>query len=351
MKNKTSKARRILTIIGIIAVILILFSLIFHHLIWLIFCNLTAKVNNPNPVNEWTSGSTYTGVMYADDSDSQYLDLYVPDTNEPAPLFVLIHGGGFVCNDARSDQARYMYEYFRDHGYACATINYRLASEEPFPGAISDCKAAIRYLAANADQYGFDASRIAVWGESAGGYLACSVTLSPCDEFSDVLAVGETADARFAYPDISALVDFYGCMDFMTASEEHKELNHPKFIMAIANSYINSQIEDYDSCEAYWLRKDSTDWTEEDETLTSIYNQAQRGASDHEGLQTIIYHGNADITVPHLQSVNLAEVLTNLYGSDSVRLNLMRGMIHGDNRLYKDENLADVDAFLQDALN
>ena len=47
-----------------------------------------------------------------------------------------IHGGGFISNDARSRQANLMIQYFRNHGYACASVNYRLAQEAPFPAAI-----------------------------------------------------------------------------------------------------------------------------------------------------------------------------------------------------------------------
>ena len=53
---------------------------------------------------------------------------------------------------------------------ACASVNYRLAQEAAFPAAVEDCKAAVRYLRANADKYGYNADQITVFGESAGGY-------------------------------------------------------------------------------------------------------------------------------------------------------------------------------------
>ena len=53
--------------------------------------------------------------------------------------------GGFVYNDSQSRQAQLMYRYFRDHGYACASVNYRLAQEAAFPAGVEDVKSAIRF--------------------------------------------------------------------------------------------------------------------------------------------------------------------------------------------------------------
>jgi len=57
-------------------------------------------------------------------------------------------------------------------GYAVASINYRLSQHAVFPAQIEDCKAAIRWLRANAAKYHLDPDHIGVWGSSAGGHLA-----------------------------------------------------------------------------------------------------------------------------------------------------------------------------------
>jgi len=136
-----------------------------------IWHNATA-FNLPMNTDPWTDGQELTRISYAEDSDSQYLDLYLPEGEEKPPLFVLVHGGGFVFGDSQTRQVQWMYRYFRDHGYACATVNYRLAQEAAYPAAVEDVKAAVRFLRANAGVYGYDADKIAIWGESAGGYLA-----------------------------------------------------------------------------------------------------------------------------------------------------------------------------------
>ncbi len=60
---------------------------------------------------------------------------------------------------------------FVGKGYAVASINYRLSQHAKFPAQIEDCKAAIRWLRANAKTYRLDPDRFGVWGASAGGHL------------------------------------------------------------------------------------------------------------------------------------------------------------------------------------
>ena len=57
-------------------------------------------------------------------------------------------------------------------GYIVVSIEYRLSGEAPFPAAIEDCKAAVRWIRANAAAYHFDGDHIGAWGHSAGGHLA-----------------------------------------------------------------------------------------------------------------------------------------------------------------------------------
>jgi acetyl esterase/lipase len=63
-------------------------------------------------------------------------------------------------------------------GFVTATISYRLSGEAKFPAAIQDCKAAVRFLRANASKFGINANAIGVTGLSAGGHLAALLTTS-----------------------------------------------------------------------------------------------------------------------------------------------------------------------------
>jgi acetyl esterase/lipase len=111
------------------------------------------------------------------------LDLYQPPGAPGShPLVVFIHGGGWMSGHTRHSGA------FEDwpgvlaslaaKGYVVASVEYRLSGEAPFPAAIQDVKAAIRWLRARAPQYGIDRQRAIVWGGSAGGQLAALAATS-----------------------------------------------------------------------------------------------------------------------------------------------------------------------------
>ena len=99
------------------------------------------------------------------------LDLYRPKNaaGQKLPAIVCIHGGGW-WQGTRVSQAN-LARALADRGFVTATISYRLSGEAPFPAAIHDCKAAVRFLRANADTYGIDADHIGATGLSAGGHL------------------------------------------------------------------------------------------------------------------------------------------------------------------------------------
>ncbi len=100
-----------------------------------------------------------------------FLDLYRPEPlpPEPLPLVIYIHGGAWRRGDKALSRPPMLVESGR---YIVACINYRLSDQAIFPAQIHDCKAAVRWLRANAERYGIDASRIGAWGYSAGGHLA-----------------------------------------------------------------------------------------------------------------------------------------------------------------------------------
>ena len=105
------------------------------------------------------------------------MDLYRPQaTWGKLPAIVCIHGGGWA-NGNRANHAK-VAQALASRGYVTATISYRLSGEAPFPAAIHDCKAAVRFLRANADRYGIDAEQIGAIGLSAGGHLTALLATS-----------------------------------------------------------------------------------------------------------------------------------------------------------------------------
>ena len=310
-----------------------------------VWCNLLSPTLPLDETTEWKGGKVYEHLPYASDSEAQYIDLYVPDVEGGAPLFVLIHGGGFAFNDAQSRQAQFMYRYFRDHGFACASVDYRLSTEAAYPAATCDVKAAVRFLCHNAAEYGINAEHIAVWGESAGGYLASMVALSAPEAFSDTLCIGETESARFPMPAFDALVDYYGCIDFVTQRGNFAEEGLVSWIPVVANSWANEVLDGYGSLEEFWMRKDYADWGDEEKIESSPLHRAIRQENQNPGLRTLIIHGDADITVSHLQSVELYEALK--ANGEDVTLKLVPECKHADDRLFTDELLGEVETFLK----
>jgi acetyl esterase/lipase len=127
-----------------------------------------------------SGGLSYSGICFSELRGFRplLLDLHVPPVSGDMlpPLVVYIHGGGFVSGDRRyladNMQQGSIFEAMNAAGIACATIDYRLAGEAPFPAPIEDTAAAIDFLRAHDADYGVDASRLGTWGESAGGLLA-----------------------------------------------------------------------------------------------------------------------------------------------------------------------------------
>jgi acetyl esterase/lipase len=135
----------------------------------------------------------------------QVLDLYLPDLSPATPLIIWIHGGAFRMG---SKEDRVPFEML-EQGYAIASLNYRLSQHALFPAQIEDCKAAVRWLRAHADTYGLDSSRLASWGESAGGHLAAMLGTAGHERSFEV---GEHLEHSSS---VQAVLDFFGPTDFL----------------------------------------------------------------------------------------------------------------------------------------
>ncbi len=120
----------------------------------------------------------FEGLAYAKYGDRELqLDLFkLKEQSEPRPAIIWIHGGGWR-KGTRKNGAK-VARYLAEHNYVTVSISYRLSGEAPFPVQIQDCKAAVRWLRANAKQYGIDPDRIGAIGHSAGGHLAALLATS-----------------------------------------------------------------------------------------------------------------------------------------------------------------------------
>lgn len=103
--------------------------------------------------------------------------IYQPlERSEAVGCIFHVHGGGYVGGSAR--EVEFLHKPLAARlGCVIVSIDYRLAPEAPFPAAIDDCYAALKWTFANAADLGVDATRIGVMGESAGGGIAAALAL------------------------------------------------------------------------------------------------------------------------------------------------------------------------------
>lgn len=170
-----------------------------------------------------------TDIVYADDGMEEHkLDLYMPGTDTdkgagPFPTVVFVHGGGWAGGDkADLNNEEIQINQLRDtllgHGYAIASVNYRLMPKGTFPEPMQDVAAAVRYLKSHAGQYGLDVDRFVMLGDSAGGHLATMVGMtSDKPDLQGSIGVTDT-DTK-----VKAIVGYYGIYDLTTRTEDQQQ--------------------------------------------------------------------------------------------------------------------------------
>lgn len=123
------------------------------------------------------------------------------------PAIIHVHGGGWCMGDHNADLTQ---EFgLNGQGFATGSITYRLSQEAPYPAQIHDCKAAIRFLRANAAKYGIDPERIGVWGGSAGGHLVALLGTTA----GISLLEGDSGNLEYSSR-VQAVCDMFGPTDF-----------------------------------------------------------------------------------------------------------------------------------------
>ena len=135
-------------------------------------------------------------IPFHDDKPQPSMDLYTPfdaadSSKEQRPAILYFHGGGWEEGDKSKGQERII--PLLDTGYIFISVGYSLSGDAPWPAAMLDCNAALSYVQRHAAKLHINPSKIALWGSSSGGHLACLV------------AGGCLADHP---PEIACLVDY-----------------------------------------------------------------------------------------------------------------------------------------------
>ncbi|MEO7719798.1 MAG: alpha/beta hydrolase [Capsulimonas sp.] len=227
----------------------------------------------------------------------QKLDLYLPLHAKHPPLIVMIHGGAFLFGDKGDENVG----KFIHAGYGVASINYRLSSDAILPAQIEDCKAAVRWLRANADHYGYDPQRFGAYGESAGGNMAAMLGVTGDIKTYDV---GEN---RSVSSRVQAVVDYFGPTDYLQMDAH-----------GLPGGWNNDAPDSPASRLIGGPIQENKDKTKKANPITYISPKAS---------PFFIAHGDADNIVPHHQSELLLAALQKAGGSAT--LYTVRGAGHG----------------------
>ncbi|MFG0295503.1 MAG: alpha/beta hydrolase fold domain-containing protein, partial [Maioricimonas sp. JB045] len=110
------------------------------------------------------------------------LDVWLAESDEPTPLLIYIHGGGFVGGNKRGFSTAIL-KACQDSGISVAAIHYRFVSTDPFPAPQQDAARAVQFLRSKATDWNLDPQRVAAFGGSAGAGL--SLWLGFHDDLAD----------------------------------------------------------------------------------------------------------------------------------------------------------------------
>jgi acetyl esterase/lipase len=255
---------------------------------------------------------------YGPHGDANKLDLYLPEkADAPLPLVVFIHGGGWQAG-SKDDGGPGLGLLAKD--YAFASINYRLSQEAKYPAQIEDCKAAIRFLRANAKKYSLDPDHIGVWGASAGGHLVA--LLGTTGKVKELEGDGPNKDQSSA---VQAVVDWFGPTDMLQMKAQADAQKDVKFAL------------DADSPDSP-VGKLFGGAVQDKKDLAEKANPIHFIAKD--AAPILIMHGDKDNLVPLAQSKILDEALKKA-GVEST-LVVLEGSGHGGPAFGSPENLQKI---------
>jgi acetyl esterase/lipase len=134
-------------------------------------------------------------------------DVYRPTGPGPFPAVLCVHGGAWTVGN--KNQVAGIARRLAEAGYTVVAIDYRLAPKHKFPDQIEDCRAALRWMRENAQQYKIDPKRLGAWGYSAGGHLVALLGVSGVG-LKAVVAGGAPCDFRQVPPNSRRLAFWLG---------------------------------------------------------------------------------------------------------------------------------------------
>ena len=270
---------------------------------------LTASQDRPKPSRLPQGVKVLRDLQYVEDGhERNRLDLYLPEeAQDSLPVIVWIHGGAWQAGSKDNCPAVTLVA----KGYAVASVNYRLSQHAVFPAQIEDCKAAIRWLRANAAKYHLDPHHVGVWGASAGGHLVA--LLGTSGSVNELHGQGGNLDQSSR---VQCVVDWFGPSDLATMAGAHNNPGSPE--SRLIGGAVQEHVEQARKASPVtYVSKDSAPF--------------------------LIMHGDKDNVVPVGQSEALAEALKK--AGVEVKLQIVTDNGHGGPGFTSPENRQLIEDF------
>ena len=258
---------------------------------------------------------SHRDIEYARIADvSLKLDLYLPKQANP-PLVIYVHGGAWRTGS----KADVPIVKLLDHGFAIASVDYRLSTQAQFPAQVHDIKAAIRFLRASAEQLHINTKHVAIIGSSAGGHLAALVGVTNGDKKLEG-SVGGDLDQSSA---VQCIVSLYGASNLQTILSQSTDYGLKMRVPALQLLLGGQPI---DKPELAKLASPVAHLDKQDPPLMLI-------------------HGDADPQMPPQQSQEFAQAYKAL--ELPVQYIIVAGGKHGGAEFYDAEHTTCIAKFLQ----
>ena len=275
-----------------------------------LFCLLMGTANT------FSAGKVIKDIEFAKvGGQSLKLDLYLPSKPKNAALVIWIHGGGW----RNGTKEKCFITWLPEHGYAMASISYRLSNVAKFPAQLHDCKGAVRWLRAHAKQYGFNPDKFYVAGASAGGHLTALMATTSGHEKLEGTTGGNLKQSSA----VQGAIDYYGATDFILRSKTQPSRANEKgsVVYDLLGGGAHEKIEAAKLASAcYHISKDD--------------------------VPLLIFHGTMDKTV----LIDQSQAIDRKYRKAglSVEFHAIEGASHGGNVFYSGENAKRLLTFLKE---
>ena len=240
--------------------------------------------------------TVFSGFRYARQAgQGGVIDVYVPRGEGPFPVLMWTYGSGWTSDRGNLGGER-IAEAMVPHGYAVAAFSIRNSGQGRFPSHVHDAKAAVRWLRAYAADLRLDRERIAMGGNSSGGWIAMMTGVTAgLPRFEG--QVGEVWDRP---SDVQAVVNFFAPIDFLTMDGQMLPGACESFNEGLGITECHSDADGFESRMLGVPVKESPQLVREASPRTYVGPRTP---------PTLIVHGTRDTVVPHQQSRELYEIL------------------------------------------